>query len=94
MSPEKIVLGVPFFGRSFTLQYSNNTGIGAPILGPGKAEEYTQEEGVVAYYEICDKITNERWPVDRDPIGSPYTYNRAQWIAFDDSDSIKRKVSC
>lgn len=47
----KLVMGIPTFGRSFTLA-SSNTGMGAPTSGPGLAGRFTKEEGILAYYEV------------------------------------------
>nr|XP_022917656.1 probable chitinase 10 isoform X3 [Onthophagus taurus] len=93
MSPEKIVLGIPFFGRSFTLQYKNNTRIRAPILGLGREGYYTREAGFLAYYEICDKIVNEGINVQRDSTGAPYIVVGNQWIGFEDPENIRKKIS-
>ena len=40
--PKKVLLGVPFYGRSFELQNSGSTLPGAPIAGAGPAAMYTQ----------------------------------------------------
>ncbi|KAG5889208.1 hypothetical protein JTB14_033286 [Gonioctena quinquepunctata] len=88
----KIVLGIPFFGRSFTLQYSNETDIGAAIKGPGREGFYTQTPGLLAYFEICDMILNEGWFRSHDASGSPIIINGGQWVGYDDAESIKRKV--
>lgn len=50
----KLVMGIPAFGRSFTLA-SSKTGVGAPISGPGLPGQFTKEEGILAYYEVCTR---------------------------------------
>ncbi|XP_034799908.1 chitinase-3-like protein 1 isoform X3 [Pan paniscus] len=47
----KLVMGIPTFGRSFTLA-SSETGVGAPISGPGIPGRFTKEAGTLAYYEV------------------------------------------
>lgn len=49
--PKKIILGIPAYGRSFTLSTSQN-GVKAPTSGPGTAGIYTKERGFLAYYEV------------------------------------------
>uniref|UniRef100_H9GTR5 GH18 domain-containing protein n=1 Tax=Anolis carolinensis TaxID=28377 RepID=H9GTR5_ANOCA len=49
--PEKIILGIPLYGRSFTLS-SSQTGLNAPASGPGTAGIYTREAGFLSYYEV------------------------------------------
>lgn len=52
-SPQKVLLGVPFYGHTFMLQNANNNGIGAPTSGPGPAGLYTQQAGMLEYLEVC-----------------------------------------
>lgn len=92
LSSKKLILGLPFFGRSFTLQYHNNTVPGAPIKGPGREGFYTQKPGFLAYFEICDMVVNEGWFRNEDSVGSPYIINGDQWVGYDDESSIKRKI--
>jgi hypothetical protein len=51
---EKLLVGIPFYGQSYTLA-STNTMVGAPTSGPGNPGEYTQQPGMLAYYEVCDR---------------------------------------
>ncbi|TRZ05959.1 hypothetical protein HGM15179_021148, partial [Zosterops borbonicus] len=48
---EKLLVGFPTYGKTFTLQSPSNHGIGAPSSGPGPAGPYTREAGLLAYYE-------------------------------------------
>lgn len=48
---KKLVMGIPTFGRTFTLT-SSEAGVGAPTSGPGIAGQFTKEEGILAYYEV------------------------------------------
>ena len=46
-----LIMGVPFYGRSFTLQNRNENGVGAPATA-GKAGKFTREAGFLAFYEV------------------------------------------
>lgn len=50
-------------------------------------------KGFLAYYEICDLVTNEGWKVIHDPSGTmgPYAYKGDQWVSFDDVRMIRHK---
>lgn len=49
---EKLLVGFPTYGNTFTLSNPANHGIGAPISGAGTAGKYTQEAGELAYFEV------------------------------------------
>lgn len=48
----KLILGMPTYGRSFTLASSLDTGVGAPATGPGAPGPFTKEAGLLAFYEV------------------------------------------
>lgn len=49
---EKLVIGMPTYGRTFTLSNPKVYKVNSPASGGGKAGEYTKEGGFLAYYEV------------------------------------------
>lgn len=93
MDPHKIILGIPLYGRTFTLAGSEN-GIGAPVTGAGgNAGELTKTIGMLGYNEICAMIKNG-WDLKRNDIQKiPYAVHANQWIGYDDEQSVADKVN-
>lgn len=86
---EKLILGVPFYGRAFTLQNKDQHGIGAPTTGPGVAGPFTREKGMLGYNEIC----SGDWTIVFDEEQrTPYAYNEYQWVGFDNVKSLTEKA--
>jgi len=52
MSADKIVLGIPTYGRSYTLSNKDATELGSPADGSGTEGEATRGKGYLAYYEV------------------------------------------
>uniref|UniRef100_T1J8H3 chitinase n=1 Tax=Strigamia maritima TaxID=126957 RepID=T1J8H3_STRMM len=90
---EKLILGMPLYGRSWTLASAGNNGLGAPTAGPGQAGKFTGEGGLLAYYEV--RVCSTSWTkVVTDPSGKmgPYAYKDKQWTSYDDESILKKKV--
>lgn len=49
---EKIVMGIPLYGRTFQLANSAQNSVGALSTGPGIAGQYTSENGMIGYNEV------------------------------------------
>jgi chitinase len=49
---DKLVLGIPTYGRSYTLYNPLATEIGSPADGPGEQGDATREKGYLSYYEV------------------------------------------
>ncbi|XP_072379770.1 acidic mammalian chitinase-like [Diabrotica undecimpunctata] len=91
--PQKIILGVPMYGRIFTLSDTNNVALGAASSGASTAGPYTQEAGLLAYNEIVEKQSEGGWTYVWDEEQQvPHIYKGNQWISFDDPKSIKKKT--
>ncbi|KAF5270886.1 hypothetical protein FQR65_LT05403 [Abscondita terminalis] len=89
----KIIMGIPIYGRSFTLQSSSQNYVGAPAVGPGHAGPYTQEPGMLGYNEICELLQSNQWTLKWDDVQKvPYMYNGNQWVSYDNQLSVTEKV--
>lgn len=95
-SREKLIMGIPFYGQTFTLENSNNqlVGEGAPSNGPGEPGEFTKQPGMMAYYEICHRIRKSKWQMGKDHThkSGPFAMSRDQWVGYEDPDSVEAKA--
>ncbi|KAK4872495.1 hypothetical protein RN001_014524 [Aquatica leii] len=91
--PNKLVLGIPTYGRSYTLFNPEASQIGDPADGPGEMGDATRENGYLAYYEICEKLKDSGWTVENPNPNAmgPYAYKDNQWVGYDDEDIVKKK---
>ena len=48
----KLMLGIPAFGRTWTLQHSLEHSVGSPALSAGNPGIYTRESGLLSFYEV------------------------------------------
>lgn len=91
--PEKLVVGVPFYGRGFTLADVSKSELGATTTGPSMAGPYTREAGMLGYNEICEMLAQGGWTVKRDDEQRvPYIIKGNQWVGYDDIQSVKEKA--
>ncbi|XP_011704054.1 PREDICTED: uncharacterized protein LOC105459591 isoform X2 [Wasmannia auropunctata] len=94
-SADKVVLGIPTYGRSYTLFNQDATELGSPADGPGTEGEATREKGYLAYYEICEGIAeSDEWEVvEPNPKAmGPYAFKGNQWVGYDDENVVKLKA--
>ncbi|XP_016840266.1 mucin-5AC isoform X1 [Nasonia vitripennis] len=93
-TPGKIVVGIPTYGRSYTLFNEDATDLGSPADGPGAEGDATREKGYLAYYEICKSVQKDDWIVEKpNPKAmGPYAYKENQWVGYDDEDIVREKA--
>lgn len=91
-SPQKLFLGIGFYGQTFTLANVNNNGVGAVSIGAGNAGTLSQQSGMVMYREICEELSHGGWTENYDEAReSPYAFKGNQWWGFDNERSVKVK---
>lgn len=49
---EKLILGLATYGMTYTLVNPAINGLMAPAYGGGRGAQYTQEYGIMAFYEV------------------------------------------
>ncbi|KAK1287202.1 hypothetical protein QJS10_CPB19g00664 [Acorus calamus] len=82
---QKVVMGLPAYGRSWKLKNATEHGIGSPAVGVGPGAngvlKYTEIEGLEGWTEVYDMGT-----------GSAYAYKGTGWVGYDDRRSVAQKV--
>ena len=85
--PEKLVMGLPLYGRTWELKDQNKHGIGDPAVGTGPGD------GIMAYTNIVDFNSEKGATVvyDEETV-STYSYAGTNWIGYDGPISTENKV--
>ncbi|XP_051891032.1 acidic mammalian chitinase-like [Pristis pectinata] len=86
----KLLVGIPTYGRTFSLQTSDIT-IGAPVNGPGPKAKYTNQDGIMGYFEICEFLKSAELHWDTDQL-IPYAAKGRIWVGYDNLRSLDMKV--
>jgi len=82
---DKLIVGIPTYGRTFTLASSANNGLGAATSGPGTVWPYTAEPGLLAYNEFCVNDFTRVWQSEQNV---PYAFKGNQWVSYDNVESV------
>ncbi|ODM94562.1 putative chitinase 2 [Orchesella cincta] len=100
--PEKIVLGIPFYGRTFLLREEppstgdvmNTSGLEKPISS-GFSGNWLSDTLFAGYHEICHNITKmPDWLTFVDNYCLvPFARSGKHWISFDNPESVTSKVN-
>lgn len=89
MPQEKVIVGLPTYGHSFTLMNVANSGWNAPASGIGKLGF----DGFVSYFDSCKFISLEDTKFVFDAENKvPYAYRSQEWISFDNEQSLAYKA--
>jgi GH18 family chitinase len=76
--PSQVVLGLGFYGRSFTLANPECTSPGCPIAGTGELGYCLQTPGILSLTEIKGTIDHRNLKPDFDKTAA------MKWISWDD----------
>ncbi|XP_065323747.1 acidic mammalian chitinase-like [Gordionus sp. m RMFG-2023] len=80
---DKIVIGLPFYGRTWRLQDSNNFRVGAPSVGVGSGD------GILALNDINIEAWTQYWD---DIAKVPYAVKGVDWLSYDNEKSLETKI--
>lgn len=88
----QIVLGLPVYGRAYTLQNAADTAPGSRATGPGETGPFTNDPGLLGYFELCEKFKDANWTVEVDRTAQcPYAYRGKQWVGYENEQSLEEK---
>ncbi|KAI3978384.1 hypothetical protein MKX01_013182 [Papaver californicum] len=92
MPPERLVMGLPLYGRTWKLKDQNNNGIGAPAVDTGP-EDTKYDQGYMLYHNVVtfNDNRNATEVYDEETV-SCYSYSGTDWISYDGVKSIQAKV--
>lgn len=91
--PHKLVLGLPAFGRTFSLMDKKQNGLSAKSFNNGTSGNFTKTPGFLSYYEICELKKQSQWKnVWITQSKSSYMYKNNDWVSFDDIKSFHLRV--
>ncbi|XP_038167310.1 chitinase-like protein 3 [Arvicola amphibius] len=89
---EKLMAGFATYAQTFSLTDPSNNGIGAPTSSPGPEGPYTQESGILAYYEVCTFLTKGAIQIWDGSQEVPYAYQGNEWVGYDNVKSFLIKA--
>ncbi|PGH27694.1 hypothetical protein AJ80_00709 [Polytolypa hystricis UAMH7299] len=91
--PEKVVLGMAFYGRAFTVADPSCMNPGYLFASGAEAGECSNEVGILTNSEILSIITERNLTptLDKDAAVKIATWDD-QWVAYDDADTFQIKA--
>ncbi|XP_013136672.1 PREDICTED: probable chitinase 2 isoform X2 [Papilio polytes] len=98
VSPWKVLLGLPLFGRTFILENADTDVIefgSTPVKSEGFDGPYTRERGFIGYNEICMELKKNDYNWTRlwhEKTATPYLRNGEKVITYDNARSLAAKV--
>lgn len=94
IDPDKVVFGMGFYGRSFTLQNPGCSTPGCLFASGGNAGQCSNTIGVLLNSEIQDIISSKNLKpklLTKEAVKT-ITWDSSQWVSFDDEETFKIKA--
>ncbi|KAI0203159.1 carbohydrate-binding module family 18 [Astrocystis sublimbata] len=94
VKPEKLNLGMGFYGRSFQLSDPTCHKPGCQFKGGASPGPCSKNSGTLTYREIMDVIKNNKLKpyYDKENAVKYITWNQDQWVSYDDHETFKQKI--
>ncbi|KAF2003755.1 glycoside hydrolase family 18 protein [Amniculicola lignicola CBS 123094] len=95
IKPEKLNLGLGFYGRSFQLANSACHQPGCTFKGGAAPGPCSKNSGTLTYKEIQDIIKKHKIRPyhDKEAAVKYITWDNDQWVSYDDEDTFKAKIN-
>jgi chitinase len=95
ISPGQVVMGLGFYGRSFTLANPSCNTPGCPFSGGGNPGSCTATSGILSFSEIQRIITQYDITPTLDSVAAIkyMSWNNNQWVSYDDADTFALKLA-
>ncbi|RMY23372.1 hypothetical protein D0867_02086, partial [Hortaea werneckii] len=93
IDPQKVVLGLGFYGRAFTLGSPGCSKPGCNFSGRAKKGECTEQSGILSNSEIQEIVTdNAITPILVKEDAVKYlTWDSNPWVSYDDEETFRMK---
>lgn len=93
INPGRVVMGLGFYGRSFTMKDPNCLDPGCEFSDGARGGECTGTPGVLSAAEIVQIIKDGATVRTDETAGvNIVTWDRDQWVSWDDAHTLKKKV--
>lgn len=93
INPKQVVMGMGFYGRSFTLTDPDCTAAGCPFSAGGNPGPCSASAGTLMFSEIEDIIAGGATvTLDQDAAVEIVTWDTNQWVSYDNQETLKLKL--
>ncbi|XP_041366515.1 acidic mammalian chitinase-like [Gigantopelta aegis] len=92
LAPEKTLVGIPTYGRSYTLANAKQHGLHAPAVAKGDPGPVRRLRGVYTYTDSCAALKLGAVSVWDSTSGVPYLYKGKTWVSYANEKSVAEKV--
>ncbi|KAH8880800.1 glycoside hydrolase, partial [Thozetella sp. PMI_491] len=94
--PAKVNIGIPLYGRGYTLANTGCSTVGCTASGPSNSASCVRDtSGVMILTDIKQTLSanNAAVTLDRSAIQKYATWGNGQWMAYDDADTLLLKLA-